>query len=167
MPDMEGCKPSLSNLVYGVMAAWASSLGTPTPVIFVVALSKIRSPSWLLSDDWIKMEAPINAAAPRQHHEHPESQVDQDKNNRSAKDSETLSLTETLTDRQLDAVNGRSSAKSLSNSEALDDLRKRIEDWKGYDVTTFGDLLLHGKLRIVSSTQSKRAKKVMISLFFI
>jgi hypothetical protein len=105
------------------------------------------------------------AAGPYQ--QHLDGRRDQDSSNRVSKDGEALSLAETLTERRPSCVIEKSPAKWLSNHEGLDDLCKRIEDWKGYDVTTFGNLLLHGELQIVSSPQSERAKKVMISPSFI
>lgn len=95
-------------------------------------------------------------------------EMDREKRKRpsNSKDSETLSLAETLTERGSGSPIQELPVERLSNHEALSDLCERIEDWKGYDVATFGDLLLHGELEIVSSTQSDAAKKVMISLFF-
>jgi hypothetical protein len=100
------------------------------------------------------------APPPGQHHQHLYRQMGRDKSNRSSKDTERLSLAETVAENEAGSAVGHSLAERSLNREALDDLCQRIEDWKGYDVTTFGDLLLHGEMKIVSSTQSERPKMV-------
>jgi len=79
---------------------------------------------------------------------------------RSSKDDETQSVAETLNNRLPSAVIENSQNEIPPNREAIDDLYKRVEDWKGHDPAAFRDLLLHGELDIVSSTQPAKPRKV-------
>jgi hypothetical protein len=101
-----------------------------------------------------------DAPPPGQQHQHLYRQMGNDKSDRSSKHAERLSLAETVTEHEPESVVGYFLAEKPLDRKALDDLCQRIEDWKGYNVTTFGDLLLHGEMKIVSSTQSKRPKMV-------
>ena len=98
--------------------------------------------------------------APALHRNQTDSHRTATKGMRSSKDDETLSLAETLNDRLPGSVIENSQNELLPNREAVDDLHKRVEDWKGHCPAAFRDLRLHGKLEIVSSTQSAIPKMV-------
>jgi cell division control protein 24 len=38
--------------------------------------------------------------------------------------------------------------------EAVDELRERVEDWKGHRIESFGELLLHGTHQVVKGDTS-------------
>lgn len=95
-----------------------------------------------------------------QQQQHLYREMGHDKSDRSSKNAERLSLAETVTEHEPESAVRHFLSERPLNREALDDLCQRIEDWKGYNVATFGDLLLHGEMKIVSSTQSKRPKMV-------
>lgn len=78
----------------------------------------------------------------------------------SPKDDETLSLAETLNDRLPGSVIENSQNELLPNSETVEDLHKRVEDWKGHCPAAFRDLRLHGELEIASSTRFATPKMV-------
>ena len=83
-----------------------------------------------------------------------------DKRDRSAENTERLSLAETAVEHAAESADGRFLAGRRLNVEALNDLCQRIESWKGHDVTRFGDLLLHDEMKIVSNTRSGRSRMV-------
>lgn len=51
--------------------------------------------------------------------------------------------------------------------DAVQELRDRVEDWKGHRVEVFGDLLLHGTYTVLKGENTAKDTEREVSLIFI